>query len=62
MKRSFLVLILLVASGTFAVASTPHSTLTFVKSSHHHDKRVQRHRAHKTGKHHTPRHPHHHAV
>ena len=63
MKRSVWVLILLVASGTFAIAApTPHPTLTFVKASHHHDKRVQRHHAHKAGKHHTPKRPHHRAV
>ena len=60
MKRCLAVLMLIVASSTFALASTPRATLTLVKKTHYHrDKRVTRHKAHKAGKHHTPKRQHH---
>jgi hypothetical protein len=60
MKRCFAVLMLIVASSTFVSALTPHATLTLVKKTHYHrDKRVTPHKAHKAGKHHTPKRQHH---
>ena len=58
MKRSFLVLLLLALCSTFALAGT--ATLTPVRM--HRDKRVQRHQAHKAGKHPQARRQHRHGV
>jgi len=52
MKRFFLVLMLTLWSSAFVLAAPPQATLTPVKATH---QRVQRHRAHKAGKHHTPK-------
>jgi hypothetical protein len=61
MKRCFSVLMLCILSSAFAVAAPPRATFTPVKATHHRDPRVQRHRAHKAGKHHIPK-RHRHAV
>jgi hypothetical protein len=54
MKRCWSVLMLCMLSTGIALADRPSASLTSVKATHHRDKRVHRHRAHKTGKHHTP--------
>jgi hypothetical protein len=55
MKRCWSVLMLCVLSTGFALADIPNASLTPVKATHHRDKRVHRHRAHKAAKHHTPK-------
>ena len=52
MKKFLTVFVLLLLSSVFAVADTPHATLVPVRRTH---QRVQRHKAHKAGKHHTPK-------
>jgi len=57
MKRVLSALMLCVLSSAFSLAAPGHIALTPVKATHQH---VQRHRAHKAVKHHTPkRHRHH---
>jgi hypothetical protein len=55
MRRCFSVLLLCLLSTAFAMAVAPRQGLTQVKWGQHRDKRVQRHQAHKAGKHHTPK-------
>ncbi|HLZ43597.1 MAG TPA: hypothetical protein VKQ11_21705 [Candidatus Sulfotelmatobacter sp.] len=52
MKKFFLFLLLCTVSSTFALADTPHASLTYVRRSHH---KVQRHHAHKAAKHKAPK-------
>jgi hypothetical protein len=59
MKRCLWVLMLGVLSTGFGWADTPNASLTPVKATHHRDKRVHRHRAHKAGRHHSPKRPRH---
>jgi hypothetical protein len=59
MKRFFSVLMLAVLTGTFSLAAPSEAALTPVKATH---QRVQRHRAHKAAKHHSPKHSHRHGV
>jgi hypothetical protein len=58
MKRYLSVMLLCLLSTAFALAATPHAALTPAKWGHHRDPRVQRHHAHKAGKHHTPKRSH----
>ena len=60
MKRWLTALMLCCLFVAPALASPRHATLTPVKA--HRDKRVQRHKAHKAGKHKTPKRPRHHGV
>ncbi|HEY6372159.1 MAG TPA: hypothetical protein VIX37_16405 [Candidatus Sulfotelmatobacter sp.] len=62
MRRWFSVLLLCLLSTAFALAATPHATLTGAKWGRHRDRRVQRHHGHKAGKHPTPKRPHHHGA
>jgi hypothetical protein len=55
MRRCFSVLLLCLLFTAFAMASTSRPTPTQVKWGQHRDKRVQRHHAHKAGKHNTPK-------
>jgi hypothetical protein len=55
MKRLLALLLTLVLFSSFGWAGPSPASLVPVKATHHRDKRVQRHRAHKAGKHHTPK-------
>jgi len=55
MKRIFSVLMMCLLSSTFMSAAPGQATLTPVSATH---QQAQRHRAHKAGKHHTPKRAH----
>lgn len=52
MKKLFLLLLLCIVPSTFALADTPHASLTPVKKTH---QRVKHHHAHKAAKHKAPK-------
>ena len=52
MKKFFLLLLLGIVSSTFALADTPHASLSPIKKTH---PRVRRHHAHKAAKHKAPK-------
>ena len=59
MRRFLSVLIMCTLASAFAGATPTRTTLTPVKATH---QRPQRHKAHKAGKHHTPKRHRHHKV
>lgn len=59
MKRFFSVLMMCVLSSVFLFAAPGQATLTPVARTH---QRAHRHRAHKAGRHHTPKRAHGHTV